>query len=60
MASADQQERTVLMVVIGVLAALCIVFLLGWARGAPGDDGRAPDPEDVHVVVVEPVSNEAE
>ena len=33
-----------------MLAALAIVALLAWARGEPGVDGRAPDPEDAAVV----------
>ena len=34
-----------------MLAVLAIVALLAWARGEPGIDGRAPDPEDAAAVV---------
>lgn len=32
-------------VVVTVVAVLALVGLIAFARGAPGDDGRAPDPE---------------
>ena len=50
MADAPDRDRTMMQVVVAILAGLCIVMLLAWARGEPGVDGRAPDPEDVTVV----------
>jgi hypothetical protein len=50
MADAGESNRTVLQVVVAVIAVLAIVALLAWARGEPGIDGRAPDPEDAAAV----------
>ena len=36
---------------IAVIAALCIVALLAWARNDPGVDDRDPDPPSSNVVV---------
>ena len=55
MADSKTQGRTALQVVVAVLAALAIVALLAWARGEPGVDGRAPDPEDAAAVEQGPV-----
>ena len=52
MADATKSSYTVLQVVIALIAALAIVALLAWARGEPGVDGRAPDPEDAAAVVL--------
>ena len=54
MADARDRDRTMMQVVVAILAGLCIVGLLAWARGEPGIDGRAPDPEDVTLVVQVP------
>jgi len=43
--------HTAVHVLVAVLAALAIVALLAYARGEPGVDGRAPDPEDAAAVV---------
>ena len=51
MAEGDR-DRTALHVVVAVLALLAVVALLAWARGEPGVDGRAPDPEDAAAAVV--------
>jgi hypothetical protein len=37
--------------VVIVLSALAIVGLLGYARGEDGDDGRATEPQELHVYV---------
>jgi hypothetical protein len=39
--------------VVAVVAGLGIGLLLAYARNDPGVGGRVPDPEDVHVVVIE-------
>ena len=57
MADARKATYSLLEVVIAAIAALAIVALLAWARGEPGVDGRAPDPEDA--AVVEQVPSEA-
>jgi hypothetical protein len=36
--------------VLAVFLALALVGLLAYARGEPGDDGRAPDPESASTV----------
>jgi hypothetical protein len=51
------QGHTVLQVVVAVLAALAVVALLAYARGEPGVDGRAPDPEDA--AAAEPLPGQA-
>jgi hypothetical protein len=38
--------------VLAAIAALALVGLLAYARGEPGDDGRAPDPESAAAPVV--------
>ena len=58
MVDATRPTYSLLEVVIAAIAALAVVALLAWARGEPGDDGRAPDPEDA-AVVVEQVPSEA-
>ena len=50
MADARDRDRTMMQIVVGILAVVCIVMLLALVRGEPGVDGRAPDPEDVTVV----------
>jgi hypothetical protein len=35
-------------VIVGL--ALALAALIGYARGEPGDDGRAPDPEAVLII----------
>ena len=57
MVDATRPTYSLLEVVIAAIAALAVVALLAWARGEPGDDGRAPDPEDA--AVVEQVPGEA-
>jgi hypothetical protein len=47
------EDATITRWLIALLVALAIVLLVGYARHDAGVDGRAPDPEDVHVVVVE-------
>ena len=39
--------------VVTMLAALGIILLLAYARNEPPVGGRIPDPEDVHVVVIQ-------
>ena len=50
MVETTKPTYSLLEVVIAAIAALAIVALLAWARGEPGVDGRAPDPEDAAVV----------
>ena len=46
MVDASKPTYSLLEVVVAGVAALAVVALLAWARGEPGVDGRAPDPED--------------
>jgi hypothetical protein len=39
--------------VVTMVAALGIILLLAFARNEPPVGGRIPDPEDVHVVVIQ-------
>ena len=50
MADSNPHSHSALQVIVAVLAVLAIIALLAWARGAPGVDGRAPDPEDAMAV----------
>ncbi len=50
MVDASKPTYSLLEVIIAAIAALAVVALLAWARGEPGVDGRAPDPEDAAVV----------
>jgi len=38
---------------VAMLAALGLILLLAYARNEPPVGGRIPDPEDVHVVVID-------
>jgi hypothetical protein len=51
-ADSTSSDHTVVQVIVAVIAALAIVALLAWARGEPGVDGRAPDPEDAAAIVL--------
>ena len=53
MVDAAKPTYSLLEVIVAALAVLAIVALLAWARGEPGVDGRAPDPEDAAVVATE-------
>ena len=50
MADSKARGHTALQIVVAVLAVLAVVALLAWARGEPGIDGRAPDPEDATAI----------
>jgi len=39
--------------VVAVLAAFVVVLLLAFARNEPPVGGCIPDPEDVHVIVIQ-------
>jgi len=39
--------------VVTMVAALGIILLLAFARNEPPVGGRIPDPEDVHVIVIQ-------
>jgi hypothetical protein len=51
-ADSTSDGHTALQIIVAVIAVLAIVALLAWARGEPGVDGRAPDPEDAAAVVL--------
>jgi hypothetical protein len=42
--------------ILAVFLALALVGLLAYARGEPGDDGRAPDPEAAIAAAVDDAS----
>ena len=50
MADSNAHSRSALQVIVAILAVLAVIALLAWARGEPGIDGRAPDPEDAMAV----------
>ena len=52
MADSTSGGHTAVQVIVAVIAVLAIVALLAWARGEPGVDGRAPDPEDAAAIVL--------
>ena len=45
-------DATITRWLIALMVALAIVLLVAYARNDAGVDGRAPDPEDVTVVLV--------
>ena len=55
MADSSANSHTTVQVIVAVLAALAILLLLAYARGEPGVDGRAPDPEDAAAVAHGPI-----
>ena len=55
MADSNAHGHTALQVIVAVLAVLAILLLLAYARGEPGVDGRAPDPEDAAAVAHGPI-----
>ena len=45
------EDATITRWLVALFVALAIVLLIGYARHDAGVDGRAPDPEDVTIVV---------
>ena len=54
MVDSNGQGHTAAQVIVAVLAVLAVLALLAWARGEPGVDDRAPDPEDAAAVEQQP------
>jgi len=54
MAESRATGYTAVQVIVAVLAVLAVVALLAYARGEPGIDGRAPDPEDAMAIAHDP------
>jgi hypothetical protein len=46
-----EAKWTTSQLVVIVISAIAIIGLLGYARGEDGDDGRATEPQELHVYV---------